>query len=67
MSRRIDIVHRVVLGVGVQVLRPRAVNIPLERILLQESARVWVIVPAAEIVRPAVVQRRPCKLDVVYH
>ena len=67
MPRRIDIVHRVVGGVGVQVLRPWAVCFALERILLQESACVRVIVPAAEIVCPAVVQRSPCKLDVVYH
>ena len=67
MPRRIDIVHRVIRGVGIQVLRPWAVCFAFERILLQESARVRIIVPAAEVVRPAVVQHSSCELDVVYH
>lgn len=57
MPRRIHIVHRVVGGVGVQVLCPRAVYVSLERILLQEPPRVRVVVPAPQVVCPAVIQR----------
>ena len=56
MSRRVYIVHRVVGGVGVQVLCPWAVDVSLERILLQEPPGVRVVVPAPQVVRPAVVQ-----------
>ena len=67
MPRRVYIVHWVVGGVGVQVLCPRAVYVSLERILLQEPPRVRVVVPAPQVVRPAVIQRRTGKLDVVLY
>ena len=67
MPRRVYIVHRVVGGIGVQVLCPWAVYVSLERILLQEPPGVGVIMPAPQVVRPAVVQRGAGKLDVVLY
>ena len=57
MPRWVYIVHWVVGGVGVQVLCPRAVYVSLERILLQEPPGIRVVVPAPQVVRPAVIQR----------
>ena len=51
MSRRIRVVCRVVGGIGVQVLCPRAVRIAAHRILLQEPACVRIIVTARQIVQ----------------
>ena len=67
MPSRIDIIYRVVAGIGVQVLGPGAVPVPLVAVLLQEPPYVGIIVPCPHVVQPATIAHAPAILDVVLH
>ena len=67
MPSRIDIIYRVVAGIGVQVLGPGAVPVSLVAVLLQEPPYVGIIVPRSHVVQPATIAHAPAILDVVLH
>ena len=59
------IVCRVVGGIGVQVLCPRAVWVSAYRILLQEPPCVRVVVARTQVIQPCIVLYSACKLHIV--
>ena len=65
MPRWVCIVCRVVGGIGVQVLRPRAVRVSTYCILLEEPPRVRVVVARTQVIQPCIVLYSACKLHIV--
>ena len=65
MPCRVNVVHRVIRRIRVQVLRPRAVRVSAYRILLEEAPCVRVVMPAGQIVQPIAVLHRACELHFV--